>query len=234
MRPHIICLMESSLDGRLHPSRWTRSPDGTPKEWSALYSKTHDELEADAWIVGRVTMAEMAKGELHAPAKAAPQQRPLHFADGHKKPYAVALDAGGKLHFARSDIGGDHVVVLLGSDVPDSHLAELAGDGISYIVSDAPEIDLAAAMETLRDELGIEKLALEGGGGINGAFLAARLVDELVVIVAPAVDGGADSRTIVESGGTGVKGRVKLSLKTCEPLDHGAVRLSYAVTPDED
>ena len=225
--------MESSIDGRLHPSRWTRSPDGTPKEWSAIYSSTHEGLNADAWIVGRVTMAEMAKGKPHAPDSALRQQRPHHFAAGHDKPYAIALDPNGKLHFAKSDVGGDHVVVLLGRDVPDSHLAELAGDGISYLVSDGPEIDLAIALETLHGHLAIERLALEGGGGINGSFLAARLVDELIVIIGPAVDGRTDSRTIVEAGEAGLIGRVKLSLRTCETLMHGAVRLTYSVTPDE-
>lgn len=233
MRPYVICLMESSIDGRLHPSRWTRSPDGTPKEWSAIYSSTHEGLNADAWIVGRVTMAEMAKGKPHAPDSALRQQRPHHFAAGHDKPYAIALDPNGKLHFAKSDVGGDHVVVLLGRDVPDSHLAELAGDGISYLVSDGPEIDLAIALETLHGHLAIERLALEGGGGINGSFLAARLVDELIVIIGPAVDGRTDSRTIVEAGEAGLIGRVKLSLRTCETLTHGAVRLTYSVTPDE-
>jgi riboflavin biosynthesis pyrimidine reductase len=233
VRPYVICLMESSIDGRLHPSRWTRSPDGTPKEWSAIYSSTHEGLNADAWIVGRVTMAEMAKGKPHAPDSALRQQRPHHFAAGHDKPYAIALDPNGKLHFAKSDVGGDHVVVLLGRDVPDSHLAELAGDGISYLVSDGPEIDLAIALETLHGHLAIERLALEGGGGINGSFLAARLVDELIVIIGPAVDGRTDSRTIVEAGEAGLIGRVKLSLRTCETLTHGAVRLTYSVTPDE-
>jgi riboflavin biosynthesis pyrimidine reductase len=225
--------MESSIDGRLHPSRWTRSPDGTPKEWSAIYSSTHEGLNADAWIVGRVTMAEMAKGKPHAPDSALRQQRPHHFAAGHDKPYAIALDPNVKLHFAKSYVGGDHVVVLLGRDVPDSHLAELAGDGISYLVSDGPEIDLAIALETLHGHLAIERLALEGGGGINGSFLAARLVDELIVIIGPAVDGRTDSRTIVEAGEAGLIGRVKLSLRTCETLTHGAVRLTYSVTPDE-
>ena len=234
MRPYVICLMESSLDGRLHPSRWTRSPDGAPKEWSAIYSSTHEGLNANAWIVGRVTMAEMAKGKPHAEDSVPRQKRPHHFAAGHKKPYAVALDRSGKLHFAKADVGGDHVVVLLGGDVPDSHLAELASDGISYIVSDGPEIDLTLALETLRNQLGIERLALEGGGGINGSFLAARLVDELIVIIGPAVDGGSDSRTIVEAGEAGLIGRVKLSLRTCETLAHGAVRLTYSVMPDEE
>ncbi len=62
MKPEIVCLMMSSLDGGLHPSKWTESPDGGRKEWTALYQKAHEDLQGDAWIVGRVTMAEMAKG----------------------------------------------------------------------------------------------------------------------------------------------------------------------------
>jgi riboflavin biosynthesis pyrimidine reductase len=81
--------------------------------------------------------------------------------------------------------------------------------------------------------LGIERLALEGGGGVNGSFLAARLVDEFIVIIGPAVHGSTGSRTIVEAGDDGLIGRVRLSLKTCETLANGAVRLTYAVTPDD-
>ena len=33
MKPHVICHMMVSLDGRIHPSRWTASPDGNVKDW---------------------------------------------------------------------------------------------------------------------------------------------------------------------------------------------------------
>lgn len=135
-RPRVICLMTSSLDGRLHPSRYTRSPDGTPKDWSAAYEALHDELAADAWIVGRTTMAEMAKGKPHPVANAAKPARPIYLAGGNG-PYAIALDRTGKLHFASAGVGGDLVVVLLGPDVSDDHLTELMNDGISYIVASA-------------------------------------------------------------------------------------------------
>jgi riboflavin biosynthesis pyrimidine reductase len=41
----------------------------------------------------------------------------------------------------------------------------------------------------LRAAFGIEKLLLEGGGKINGSFLAANLIDELSVLLAPVADG---------------------------------------------
>jgi hypothetical protein len=79
-RPRILCLMSSSVDGGLHASRYTASPDGTPKEWSAIYEALHDELGGDAWLVGRKTMAEMAKGEPHPPAEVGDVDRRQHFA----------------------------------------------------------------------------------------------------------------------------------------------------------
>jgi len=187
-RPHLVCLMTSSLDGRLHPSRYTRSPDGTPQDWSAAYEAAHDSEHADAWLDGRVTMAEMARGEPHPPAEFAPPPHPIHIAR-EGGPFGIAIDRSGKLHFAKSDIGGDAVVVLLGRDVPDSHLAELVGDGISYFVAGDEEMALAPLLAALAEHLKIEKLMIEGGGHVNGAFFAAGLVDELIVILAPALDG---------------------------------------------
>ncbi|WGF89560.1 RibD family protein [Marinivivus vitaminiproducens] len=229
MKPYVICHMVSSVDGRLAPGRWTASPDGSRGDWSAVYAAIHDELDGDAWIVGRVTMAEMTKAGPHRPSVGRAVERPYRFAAKGAGPFAVALDASGKLHFDRAEIEGDPVVVLLGRDVPDSHLAELAANDISYIVADEPEIDLAATLRVLGQELGIRRLLLEGGAGINGSFFAAGLVDELSVLIAPALDGQADSRAIVDTGLAGLRGKVELSLISCEIREHGTVQLRYAV-----
>ncbi len=67
MKPRVICHMLISLDGRIHPSRWTLSPEGDRKGWSAAYERVHESLAGDAWLVGRVTMAEMSKAAAHPP-----------------------------------------------------------------------------------------------------------------------------------------------------------------------
>lgn len=231
MKPHVICHMISSLDGGLHPSRWTESPDGNRRDWTALYQSCHEKLEGDAWMVGRVTMAEMSKGNPHPPHEHGKVDRPCHFANREAANYAIAVDTSGKLHFTKNEIDGDHIVVLLGGDVPDSHLAELAGDGISYIVSAQPQPDLPAMLDTLNSELGIKRLLLEGGAGINGSILAEGLVDEISLLIAPALDGRAASQSFVEFGEEGLAGKVALSLKSCEALAHGVIYLRYAVTP---
>ncbi len=56
MKPHVICLMAASVDGRTLPSRWR--PQGAA---GGLFEKVHDELKGDAWLVGRVTGAEFAR-----------------------------------------------------------------------------------------------------------------------------------------------------------------------------
>ena len=229
MRPQVICLMMTSPDGSLHPSRWTKSPDGSRADWSGLYEKIHKQHGGNAWMVGRVTMAEISKAAPHAPSGPVDVKRPHHFARPDAPSFAIALDRSGKLHFSGSELYGDHVIVLLGSDVPDIHLAELAQDGVSYLVSDQNDIDVGAMLETLGKELGITKILLEGGANVNGTLMAAGLVDELSFLVAPALEARKDSDRIVEFGNEGLAGKVELSLIGCEQLDHGALHLRYAV-----
>lgn len=231
MKPNVICHMIASLDGSLHPSRCTASPDGSRAEWSAIYEEVHRAFKSDAWLVGRVTMAEMSKAAPHAPAQPTVVERPYHFASRSAGGYAIALDPSGKLHFATAEINGDHVVVLLGPDVPDSHLAELSADGISYIVAETADMDLTAMLDVLSRELDIRHLLLEGGATVNGAFFAAGLVDELSLLLAPIVEGRVGVQSFVEFGEHGLAGKVQFSLKSCEKLACGLVHLRYAVTP---
>lgn len=228
MKPYLIMLMMSSVDGRQHPSRWTSSPDGRRSDWAALYERTHNSLEANGWLVGRVTMAEMSKAEAHAPAEPYNVQRPVHVANRNAKSYAIALDPSGKLHFASGELSGDHVVVLLDQGVSDAHLAELMADGVSYVVSDYADICLPGMLEALNRDFGITRLCLEGGGTINGQFLAAGLVDEVNVLVGPAFDGDPTAQGIAVYPG-GLAGKCELSLASAVARENGVVHLRYTV-----
>jgi riboflavin biosynthesis pyrimidine reductase len=120
----------------------------------------------------------------------------------------------------------------VGPAVPDSHLAELAADGVSYIVSAGTELDIPSLLDMLAREFGIENLVVEGGAKTNGAFLAANVVDELRVLVAPALDGAEQVQGIVDYR-NGLAGVVRLQLKSAEVLGHGVVQLAYAVLPPD-
>jgi riboflavin biosynthesis pyrimidine reductase len=61
------------------------------------------------------------------------------------------------------------------------------------------ELDLALILDIVNRELGVKRLLLEGGGGSNGAFLRAGLVDELNLILCPAVDGAKGAPSVFDS-----------------------------------
>ena len=233
MRPYIICHMSTSIDGRLHPSRFTRAAAGI--SWDVLrghYEKVHESFEADGWIVGRKTMSEMAKGTERSMAEAPKAPRDAHVAERQGRKLAIAIDPSGRVHYGKDNVGGDHVVAVLGERVSDPYLAELREDGVSYVFAGANGDDLAGAMEQLASRFGARKLLLEGGGRINGAFLKHRLIDEFSTLIYPAVDGVAGSQGIVDyDGPEGDRPGVgqTLRLTHCETLEGGMIWLRHAV-----
>ncbi len=230
MKPYVICHMMSSVDGRILPDRWHPALEDT-----SPYEHVHDEIGADAWLVGRVTGQEFARRDdpyPPAPDGSASSRAPW-FADRDAEGWAVVLDAHGKIAWGRGDVGGDALLVVLTEGVPDGHLAGLRADGVSYIFAGAHEIDLAAALETLNRELEIERVLLEGGGTVNGALLRAGLVDELSLVMVPAVEGEPGGPAVFDvHGGPGALARMGMALESAQVLDDGLVWLRYRFTWD--
>ncbi len=228
MKPYVICHMVSSVDGRILNSRWR--PKGANS--GNLFERLHEELDGDAWLVGRVTGREFAKREAYPAGAAQVYPREPWIAQRDAEAWGIVLDAHGKIAWGRSDIGGDPIVVVLTEQVPDAHLAGLRAEGVSYIFAGRREVDLELALEILNSELGIERLLLEGGGGANGAFLRAGLVDEISLAILPAVDGARGAPSVFDSSDAEAGTPAPLSamsLQSCQVLDGGAVWLRYQV-----
>jgi riboflavin biosynthesis pyrimidine reductase len=85
------------------------------------------------------------------------------------------------------------------------------------------------ALEGLGETFGVKTLLLEGGGILNGAFLKARLIDEVSLLVYPGVNGLAGSPSIFEGRGSLPSAGQALRLLGAETLDGGVVWLRYAV-----
>src|ERR1700731_1125245 len=125
MKPHVICHMTASVDGRTLMSRWR--PEGNAA--GGLFERLHDELGGDAWLVGRVTGQEFAKRAAYPGDAREAFPREAWFARRDATAYGVVLDARGKIAWGRSDIGGDPIVVVLTQKVSDAHLAGLRAEG---------------------------------------------------------------------------------------------------------
>ena len=233
MRPYIICHMGTSIDGRLHPSRFTSPAQGISRDvLRGHYERVHDRFGADGWIVGRMTMGEMAKGA-ERPVRDAPKvAREAHIAARDGRKLAIGIDPSGRVHYGKDNIGGDHAVAVLGEQVSDAYLAELREDGVSYVFAGPRGDDLRRAMEEIASLLGVKTLLLEGGGRINGAFLKHKLIDEFSTLIHPAVDGVAGTQSIVDYDGPEDDrpgAGQSLRLTHCETLEGGMVWLRHAV-----
>ena len=226
MKPYVICHMNASVDGRILHSRWRPAEN----RMAGLFERLHEELGGGSWLIGRVTGSEYAKAASYPDRTDRTHPREPWFTRRDARAYGIALDARGKIAWGRSDIGGDPVVVVLTERVSDAHLAGLRQDGVSYIFAGAQKLDLGLALETLNRELGIERLLLEGGGGSNGAFLRAGLIDEISLAICPAIDGAKGAPSIFDSGDkdAGIAAPIRsMTLASCEVLEGGAVWLRY-------
>jgi riboflavin biosynthesis pyrimidine reductase len=217
--------MAASLDGRTLVDRW-HPANSFPDE---LYDQLHTRLGGDAWIIGRSSGQEFAEDVTYPPQTSERFAREPWIARRGLSAYAVVLDPRGRIAWGRPDIGGDPIVAVLCENVPESHLAGLRRDGVSYIFAGEQTLDLSLALEILNRDLGIKRLLLEGGGRTNGTFLRAGLINELSLVLCPAIDGGEGAPCVFEAGDAGA-GAFPLSgidLTSSEALAGGMLWLRY-------
>ncbi len=230
MKLHIICHMASSIDGRILPERWT--PSGAHSH--EMYEVLHGQLGGGSWLVGRVTGQEFAKREAYPDRPEASFPRTAWLPKTDAVAYGVVLDARGKIAWGRSDVGGDPIVVVLTKAVSDAHLAGLREDGVGYVFAGETDLDLHQVVATLNTELGIDRLLLEGGGHLNGGFLRAGLIDEISLMLVPAIDGASGAPAVFDGSGVSTSELLPidtLALVSHEVMDGGIVWLRYRVIP---
>ena len=225
-RPRVVCHMMATVDGRIVTEGWPLSDEGYRQ-----YEEVHAAYESDGWICGRVTM------EQHFAAGARPETevargyeggavRDDFIAPGGHESFAIAVDPRGKLLWESGEVEGDHVVALLTHRVSDEYLASLRERGVSYLLVGDEELDLPLALEKIRARLGVRTLMLEGGGGINGSFLRAGLVDELSLLLAPVADGRIGTAALFDVGEDDVTPR-RLVLESVERRPDDLLWLRY-------
>ncbi len=225
-RPYIICHMVTSVDGRIDCSMVEHISGDE-------YHSTLARLNCPVELEGRVTMEHYSavRGSYVAPP---PGARPVGKPSVHlavKSPrYTVAVDTQGRLRWPSAEVNGAPLICLVSEQVSQAYLDGLRAQGISWICCGQERISLYFAMEVLFRDFGVERLALLGGGLINGAFLKAELIDELSLLVAPGIDGRTGQPSLVEGMTDSPRFLpTQLELISAEPLPHGVVWLRYRV-----
>jgi 2,5-diamino-6-(ribosylamino)-4(3H)-pyrimidinone 5'-phosphate reductase len=191
-RPYVICHMGPSIDGRI-------TGMGSLRSLSSAYERTAGTFDADAWIIGRISMEPYAgKAKVTHLKVRSRIPRKDFIAGANAESYAIAIDPSGKLTWKSNAIDGEHVITILSERVPDDYLAFLQSKRVSYLFGGKTHIDLPKVLAKLRSNFGIRRLLLEGGGKINGSFLDADLIDELSILIAPVADGSIGTPTLFD------------------------------------
>jgi 2,5-diamino-6-(ribosylamino)-4(3H)-pyrimidinone 5'-phosphate reductase len=227
-RPYIMCLMMTSLDGKILGEKWGNNPK--IELLRGTFEKIHEKIGIGAWIVGRTTMEKDFTDFAKPILKKGHQEIDRHdfVVEPDAKTYAIAIDGQAKLGWEQSTMQGDHVVTILTENVKDAYLAHLQDIGVSYIFAGKEEVDLKVALKKLRKLFGIEKLMLEGGAHINGSFLNEGFIDELHQLLLPIADGTIATSTLFEVDPKVKKeGATLLKLDRVERMEDDVLWLTY-------
>lgn len=216
----------SSVDGRLLPSRWTPPYEAVAQaDVMSCYAAAARRLDTDAWTFGKATLRELMPARYMSLTKCHP--KPGAFYRGHLKSdrLFIVVDPDADIRYSGDTVRGDNIIVALGTNATTDYLAMLENLGISYVVTERPT-DLRRAMELVGELFSVKSVSLQGGGIIDGAMLAAGLIDELSLLIYPGIDGLTTSPSIFEYLGASderpAEGQT-LELLSSRTLNHGVV-----------
>ena len=95
------------------------------------------------------------------------------------------------------------------------------------------KLSLAAALTSLKEQFGCDRLTIQSGGTVNGLFLREKLFDYVDVVVAPVLIGGKDTATLIDGRSLQAKDELDklgvLRLMEATPLQDSYLRLRYQV-----
>lgn len=171
-----------------------------------IYYEINRAYKADAFACGRVTMESSFTGGVKADFSQVSTDIPLLYedfvADTSAGYYAISFDRLGRVGWSTpiisdEDPGYDkaHIIEVLSTKTPPENLSYYQKTGISYIFAGDDDIDINVALKKLYKLFNIQKLLLEGGSIINGAFYNADMIDELSLVIAP-VTADTDSKPL--------------------------------------
>lgn len=228
-RPYILSHMMESVDGRIDCDM-TEQLDPTNAYYDAL-----EQLDCPSQLMGRVTM-QMHYAEPR-PFEAT-DRTPIGHTAVHQAAsaggYTIALDTHGTLQWAHAEYDGRPLLVITATDCPKQYLDYLTSKHISWIAVGSGHIDLAEAMQRLCQDFGVRRLAITGGGHINGAFLSAGLIDEVSIMIGAGIDGRRGMTAVFDGIDDPARPATLLRLESVQQVNEGTVWLRYKVKPAAD
>ena len=223
MRPYIVCHMVASIDGRIDCSM-------VDKISGEEYYAALEQLDCPSLLEGRVTMEHYnAAKEPFVPTEYEPVGHPSVYIAEESDAYMVSVDTLGHLRWNSNSIDDVPLVCIVSERVSKEYLEMLRKQGISWIAVGNENIDLDTAMNILYEQFHVKRLALLGGGHINGGFLQAGLIDEVSLLIAPGIDGRKNGTSVFDGIVTMENLPIHLRLTGLERLENDVIWLRYGL-----
>lgn len=185
-RPYIILSAAMSIDGKI-ATRTRQSKLSSKKDLARVHKLRSN---VDAILVGKNTV--FADDPLLT----------VRYVTG-EKPIRIILDSRASIPSTSKIVKTARKIrtlVIVSQRAPKKSIAGLEDKGVNVIICGRNTINLKELLGILRKK-GINKILLEGGGITNWYFLKERLVDEIIITIAPFVLGGKDAISLVEGLG---------------------------------
>lgn len=128
--------------------------------------------------------------------------------------------------------GPARLIIFTTNQTDAAQITWLRQSGVQVFVTDGQRVDLVLALQEL-EELGVERLLVEGGGILNEELLKHNLVDEIIVYIAPLIFGGASAPSFVNGVGLDRKNAIQLQLTALSQYNDGGILLRYVLGADK-
>jgi 2,5-diamino-6-(ribosylamino)-4(3H)-pyrimidinone 5'-phosphate reductase len=179
MRPRVIIHNAVSLDGRI---------TGFEVDMRRYYALASTWKE-DATLCGSGTILAAPEGRVREKDECEPRRKPD---PGDRRPLLVVADSRGRVRCWSMLLGAGFWrdgVALCSRRTPARHIEYLRRRGVSRIVTDGSRVDLRRALVRLQTRYKVRTIRVDSGGTLNAALLRAGMVDELSLLVHPALAG---------------------------------------------
>ncbi len=197
-RPYVILNAGMTLDGKIA----TKSRDTKISCYEDLIRVHILRSKVDAVMVGINTVLNDDP------------RLTVHKIKSKKQPIRIVVDSRARTPLHSRILNNEAKTIIATTKLADkSKIKKLEEKGAEVIICGEKKVDLIKLMEILYDK-GIRKLLLEGGGTLNWSMLKHRLIDEVIVAIAPVIVGGKDAVTLVDGEGFDlVEEGIKLKLR---------------------
>jgi len=204
-RTYVEIHMMQTIDGKATGNFW-RKPD----VWQGIkdYNKLIPNLHTQAFALGRVSMEENNE-EKPDLSKYKTKEKLEH------EDYIVPLEKGAQYYLAAYDSKGTlgyknnvrnvnewlndgsvmlcQIIEVITDQVKNEYLHYCREKRISYIFCGKDKIDIKLSLQKLKKLFKIDKMLLQGGPKLDGAFIKDDLIDGISIIIAPCISEGGDT-----------------------------------------